>query len=477
MTARAAASPGGALLRSSRLFSIPKPLPEAQSTRINLGEHKSDTMTRPYPQYQAITSPMSSREKGDWGFKRPFPLKSTMTTSTPLIRVKQVDSTEDITDFASAADLTLSLEKFQELRLAPSLPDASTDQFAIRTTNTVSKGVFEEDMDITDPQALPPAHKRWNFEGPWLARLDEGSFTTYLNKKVRPKRAEFRALLKDRMADKINEARTTKAQELGEEPPARIEAKDIPETDFTEFLRTMRHDRATLYSLVSDFLDFAPLDIPVGIWQSMNHVKSPYGRTGPPATHPSAGIGYLRTNSVMENHPVYGPQNHRAPFRSRILSPRQGAFAPKLGVGGFVVDVPVGSDTAFNVRHRSRYGKSVVDGITHLDTSSYGGAKAPVRPHKASIDPSGKVIIQVQEADPVANLIAEETRNPRGQVYNTKDKKPEQQARRPQRDDRRRGPTDTKRMDRVAEEILPEPENTEAQPDAKTTPQYFGLDR
>src|SRR6478752_1184195 len=160
-----AVSPGGALLRSSRLFSLPKPLPEPQSTNLHIGDHKSPTMTRQYPQYQSITSPLSSREKGDWGFKRPFPLKSTLTTSTPLIRVNQVDSIESVTDFASAADHALSLEKFQEMRIPLSIPKGNEKSGISVRNDAWRKSVFEEDLDFTEYRKGRIDDKRWKFQG------------------------------------------------------------------------------------------------------------------------------------------------------------------------------------------------------------------------------------------------------------------------------------------------------------------------
>lgn len=417
-------SPGGALLRSSRLFSIPKPLAEPPSTNLHIGDHKSRTMTRAHPQYQSVTSPLSSREKGDWGFKRPFPLKSTMASSTPLIRVKQVDSIESITDFASAGDHTLSLEKFQELRIAMSIPKG-TERVG-RTTRATPwrKSVFEEDMDFTEYQKGRVDDKRWKFQGPWLARMTEGDFLEYLNKNVRPKRSQFRQLLKERLAESINSHRATSAMEQGNSIPAKITVKDITEGQFTDYVRSLRSDRATLYALVSKFLDLAPLGQPVGIIQTFLSAgenaaaDSPYGKSGPPPSHPSAGISYLRTGAFMENHPVYGPQAHRAPALSRVVFPRFGPSPAKLGVGGFVADAPTG-DNEFNQRlgrQRLQSNKKILSGISQLDTATFGGAKAYVEATSATVDPSGKVVLNLLEADGEAQLIAKEAQG-RGEIY------------------------------------------------------------
>ena len=452
MGARAVSSPGGALLRSSRMFSMPKPLAEPSSGNLFLGEHKSDTMTRPYPQYQSITSPLSSREKGDWGLKRPLPLKTTMTTTTPLFRVKKVDSIESVTDFTSAADHSLSLEKFQEMRIPISVP-ASDDRYresSLRKEMGV-KSVFEEDMDFTAKEGSRNDDKRWKFKGPWLARLTEGEFKAYLDKKVRPKRAQFRELLRQRLADGLTEKQNAEAMEQGKAAPAPVLPKDVTDEQFTEYLWSLRHNRATLYALVSKFLDLAPLGKPVGVVQTgifgLDHMKvpdSPYGLAGPPPSHPSAGISYLRTGAVMENHPIYGPQSKKSPVLSRIVHPRSGPTPARLGIGGFVAAVPPG-DNDFNTRLlRGRRDRQPLAGINHLDTQSYGGGKAFVEATTAFVNPSGSVVVQTRETSAEAQLIAKEARG-ETRIYNTSAQKPAAP---------RKASLNEARIDQVAEEVL-----------------------
>lgn len=463
-------------MRSSRLFSIPKPLPEPPSTNLHIGNHKSPTMTRAYPQHQSITSPLSSREKGDWGFKRPFPLKSTMASSTPLIRVKQVDSIESITDFASAADHSLSLEKFQELRVAMSIPKGTERVGKTTRAAPWRKSVFEEDMDFTEYQKGRSDDKRWKFQGPWLARMTEGDFLEFLNDNVRPKRAQFRQLLKERLAESINSHQATTAMEQGNVAPAKISPKDITEDQFTDYVRSLRSDRATLYALVSKFLDLAPLGQPVGIIQTFLSAgenaaaDSPYGKSGPPPSHPSAGISYLRTSAFMDNHPVYGPQAHRAPVLSRVVSPRGGPNPAKLGVGGFVSDAPSG-DNEFNMRlgrQRLQSNKKILSGITQLDTVTFGGAKAFVEASSATVDPSGKVVLNLMEADSEAQLVAKESQG-RGRVYND-----QKQARKAQNNE---SMADAWRAGRLADEILgDEATKTNEEKNVVGSSSSYGLD-
>lgn len=423
MGGRAAVSPGGALLRTSRMFSVPKPLPESHIGVQHIGDRRSDTMTKPHPQMQSITTPLTSRQNGDWGFKRPFPLKTTLNTSTPLIRVHNIDARENITDFASAADHSLSLEKFQELRIAMSVPRRGDEASAARAGAASQKSVFEESMDVTDFENGRADDRRWKFEGPWLARMTDGEFMRYVEKEVRPKRAQFRTLLREKLAADITARQNTIAMEEGKTAPPALTAGDITDTQFTEYMRALRNDRSVLYALVSKFLDLAPLGRPIGVVSLVNReapVESPWGKAGPPSTHPSAGISYLRTKSYLENHPVYGPQARHAPTLARVVQPRTSFAAAKLGVAGFVADTPSG-DNAFNVRHfkGNRNSSSVLSGIANLDTTTWGGAKAYVEPATANVDPSGKIIIELREADAEAQVIARENSG-QGEVYNDK---------------------------------------------------------
>ena len=480
-------SPGGALLRSSRLFAMPKPLPDIMS--VNSNQHGSDTSTRPFPQHQSITSPLGSREKGDWGLKRSLPLRQTMATTTPLVRIKELDSVEKITDYASAADHSLSLEKFSEMRIAMSIPQEvrkplRQSYYGDNESSAANpKSVFEEDMDFTAARGNSADDKRWKFRGPWLARMSEGDFMKYLDKHVRPKRAEFRALLRKNLAEHMTNRQNSKAREAGEPLPPQVEVKDITAEEFTQHLRLLRDDRVSLYALISKFLDLAPLGKPIGFnansgifWHdddSSQIGQSPYGTSGPPPSHPSAGISYLRTNAVMDNHAVYGPQAHRAPVLARIISPRFGALPAKLGVGGFVASVPVGNNE-FNIRHVRGRGadKKPLNGISHLDINTFGGAKAYVDPYTASVDPEGKVVVKVREAGAEAQVVAKEAKG-QSTIYNNAPLKRNIPA-----PPQWRSGLESERMGRVADEVLEEGlEASSAQEkDIVSSSSSYGLD-
>ncbi|KAK6220323.1 hypothetical protein QIS74_05825 [Colletotrichum tabaci] len=428
-------SPGGALLRTSRMFSVPKPLPKPGGEAAAIARFASPTATAPFPTHQSITTTESSRLLGDWGFKRSLPLRSTTQSSTPVVRIKQIDCFENVTDYSSAADHTLSLQKFQELNLPISLPGANRSRLG--GPNVGAKSVFEDDGDFT---AMEPGReneeKRWKFKGPWLAGLTEGEFNRFLRKIVRKRREPFRAFLKKRIATELTAARHQKALDAGEGIPQQVLPQDVTDEQLTEYLRKLRSDRITLYSLVSEFLDLAPLNPPTSMadfGRSAEKTKRPslYAENGPPISHPSAGISYLRTAAFVENHPVYGPQAHQTPVLARIIAPRAGPSNAKLGVGGFITETPQG-DSVFNQRSYSGR-KSGIAGVASFDPDIKGGAKAYVQPTSARVDSSGMVQITVGEANQEAQLISKEMVG-KATIYNDRSKTdlPTGQDRKPQ---------------------------------------------
>ena len=134
--------------------------------------------------------------------------------------------------------------------------------------------------------------------------------------------------------------------------------------------------------------------------------NSPYAETGPPKTHPSAGLSYLRTNRYIYNHPIYGPQEHPPPIQGRIVIPKNanvGSFAPKLGIAGVVTDSPL--TESFNTSDSSakaKQGKSrkrTHPGLLNIEPDKFGGSKVYLRPGTASIDPSGRIDLRVESGE------------------------------------------------------------------------------
>ncbi|KAJ4390811.1 hypothetical protein N0V93_004409 [Gnomoniopsis smithogilvyi] len=399
-------SPGGALLRSSRMFSLPNAIPPPPGDFRSASAYQVDTATQPFPTLQTITTPENFRQRGDWGFKRNFPLRATTGTSTPYLRIKQVDSVEHVTDFNSAADHTLTLEKWQELNVAISLPHVKHERTDARSGRELEelKSVFDDKYDFTaiDEEKIRQAgHRRWKYKGPWLANLAEGEFQTYLKKQVRGRRAEFREFLKVQMAaDQTEQARKRAMDQGTDEEVPEVRPEDISDEHILDFLRKSRNHRLDLYNYVSKFLDLAPCepeeekitldylgDMAPGETRTFD-AQNPYAKSGPPITHPSAGLSYLRSDSFLDNHPVYGPQQKHRPVQARVLTVKTDKDTV-VGVAGFVSPSPVGkSDFGYTDQH---------------DHKTPGGPKTWVNVVSAQINSTGRTIVHVEPATGTAN--------------------------------------------------------------------------
>lgn len=438
-------SPGGALLRASRVFAIPNPLPRPTGNLSSQATFDSDTATLPHPIHQSITTPQSSLAKGDWGFKRPLPLRATTRTSTPIIRVESIDTFEHVTEFGSAADHTLTLRKWQEMNIPISTPRPSRSAIVATRDQNIPKhrSVFEDNIDTTvRNDSLNPAvigqgkdDTRWKFSGPWLAGLTEGEFQTYVAKEVGRKKSEFRQFLRESCALSLtSEARAkarARALENDEDVTNTLEitADQISEDQLSTYIRHLRHDESTLYQQIRAFLDLAPSPAPIPEGDSPDYYDllstkrpkpvdiptspSPYAESGPPKTHPSAGLSYSRSSSWTYNHALYGPQAHHPPVEARIVMPKNASgAAPVLGVGGVVVDIPQGF-SQFDVRPTTQgfsgpRGQEQVAGLLFVEPEKYGGSKTWVEPKHAYIDAKGKIVLSVYPADRDAIAVKED---------------------------------------------------------------------
>ncbi|KAK2624441.1 hypothetical protein QTJ16_006391 [Diplocarpon rosae] len=426
-------SPGGALLRASRVFSIPPPLPRPVGDLQSAQVFGSDTATLPHPIHQTITTPQASLARGDWGFKRPLPLRSTTRTSTPFIRVEAIDTFEHITEFGSAADHSVTLQKWQEMGVPLSTPQPkSRGEFRI----VPPRSVFEEEIDSiadNDRDLLGQDDLRWKFKGPWLAGQTEGDFKKYLVDDVRKQKPEFQRYLRAACANSLTKEAQQAALENGisDVVIAPIKEADITEEQFTKYVKRLRNTRTELYKLIRKFLDLPPA--PSGsasvAEQLLSYMqpgqaidkssiavsKSPYADTGPPKTHPSAGLAYSLSNAYTYNHPVHGPQKEHQPVPARVIMPRNaaaGSFGAALGVGGFVVELPAGHQS-FHIADkglsalRNASKMTLIPGTQNIEPQKVGGSKAWVLPTSARVDPKGRIIMNVDVADPAAVAVHE----------------------------------------------------------------------
>jgi hypothetical protein len=415
-------SPTARLLQSSRLFSLPRPLPTPELAPVtSVGEYRaSPSATLPYPTRQAIVTTPSSLHRGDWGLKRPLPAKTTQRTSTPHVRVLAHDNTEHITAFQSAADHTQTRAKFTEINLA----------FGVQTSAESYKGsegfksAYDADVDVIDRSETGADAMRWKKQGPELEQMHQGVFELYLQSQVVPRKLEFQEFLQDwllRNRIQEEEAALRDQGELAQVSSEQTEEfrNEIVKT-FPEQLTRLRNEYvryrrgSELARAMTEFLDLdvAPAESPqesaLTSGKLLGSLK-PKNSRKLPTTHPAAGLSYLRTNDFMHNHPLYGPQDSREPVLARVLLPalRTGtkvntsSNAAAIGIAGIVAE-----DRTLN---------SVFDKTTQLDEGDRaymqagkmankiepdreGGNKYLVVAQSARMDPEGRVIIKVRAA-------------------------------------------------------------------------------
>lgn len=382
-------SPAASLLRHSRLFSLPPPLPRPSHDPSTAVIFESDTATLPHPIQASIETTQASLARGDWGLKRSLPLQSTTGTTTPVIRIGAVDSADHITDFDSAADHTLTLRKWQEMDIPLTLPLPKTSV----PTRQLPPSVFEDDWDRTEVGAqgtnLNP--KRWKHGGPWLATKSNGEFEEYILKKVKGRRQEFLHFLRAKIREKQVATSRRDAMDNGEnfETPPQLSEEDLK----TEVIR-LRHDRGQLYEWTWQFLDLPRLPSQQQKHPSEQWVPTVVGDhilgEGPPTTHPSAGLSYLRTSSHVPNHPILGPMSSKPPVLARVLQQPSSRRRGRLlyGVGGVVSEGPL----------QNLYRDLKDPRFTSLDLDSEGGPKEWVHPQQANIDSYGRVQLGVDKA-------------------------------------------------------------------------------
>ncbi|MCJ1437823.1 hypothetical protein MMC27_007210 [Xylographa pallens] len=392
-------SPTASLLRHSRLFSLPPPLPRPSQTTTTTGfTFQSETATLPYPTHASIETTQSSLARGDWGLKRPLPQRSTAGTTTPVIRVGAIDTIDHITDFNSAADHTLTIRKWQEMNMPVTMPRVRR---SISNSDPVLS-TFEEDLNRTEATSVNSSgnSRRWKYRGPWLAGKTNGEFEDYITKKIKKRRPEFRKYMREWLRQKMTATARSVALDKGEDLPT-SSVKISEEQLQTEIIK-LRHDPADLWVLIWRFLD-----LPGSPPGQHEHVADKMISTmagsdedqankdieqGPPTTHPSAGLSYLRTASHIPNHPILGPMSTQPPVIARIL--KIPSPAGNIDRGGLV---GVGGVVAQDVKSRV-FRDAGASQWTDFDADLEGGAKGWVHLQRASIDPRGRIQLTVERA-------------------------------------------------------------------------------
>lgn len=334
-----------------------------------------------------------------------------------------------MTEFASAADHTQTRQKWLEM----GVPILKTRQSSARSESQPPQSVFDEHLDNTDPDALTRAQQRrniadpakekerWKYTSPHIGGMAPGEFQQWLDKTLKPKKIlEWRMYLEQYMLEQrlVAAGRQARAEgrafsadeirKLREElKPSGKELRQ--EEKRLRDLHLQDNLSSELSQLLTDFFDL-PVLPDTGYNPAQTSAMSGYVQSvrdiAPPTTHPSAGLSHLRTNAVMENHPIYGPQKHRAPVEARVVDPRdrnevQRNQTARFGVGGFVA-----ADPQTSTFHGRGANEPLPDRMARqLDESLVGGNKIWVHPEYAHVDDMGKVVLTVGRAHEEATAV------------------------------------------------------------------------
>ncbi|KAJ4371084.1 hypothetical protein N0V86_008779 [Didymella sp. IMI 355093] len=454
-------SPTANLLRNSRLFSLPNPLPRpvvGETTGAGVTK-ASDSATLPYPTHQAITTTKSSLARGDWGLKRNLPARSRMLqTSDPVLRITQLDTIEHVTDFESAADHVRTRQKWEQMSVPMMRFAASTNVTAKTPTSAFERrddttaytkdgldesGLFlralrqnkrtreyrqrqnggreEQFTPFQPPPVTAEAHntRRWKHDGPWLPGQGENEFMAYLTKEIGKRRAEFNEHLVEFVKNEIYTTRQLTAARSGDVPPVdEVEAHawqtarekewaTITQDQIDAGIRALRKETAIdpltsklVTKLITPFLHLPPVKAKDKVYNQSETITD-YQKYqidpeyAPTSTHPSAGLGYLRTRAYLASHPILGPQSSPAPVTSRVVQPRKTAFSQdnyaRLGVGGFVA---LDEHRAVNNAAKNHYMQSGRD-VETIDITTPGGRKIFVNPQFGGVSNDGRVHLKV----------------------------------------------------------------------------------
>jgi len=322
----------------------------------------------------------------------------------------------------------MTLKKWQEMDI-PLTVQSEKSQSMYSDEPTTS--VFEDNIDTTVPaeKKLTGVDGKWRFKGPWLGGQTDGEFVDYLQSNIKSRKGGFREFLRQKCAVALTKAAREKSL-IGDEQPRVYGAEEVTDAQLNDYTKRLRKERKELYAHIATFLDLAPISgnddlatTSLQIRQVLDNAakgldgftafeaqlkdlpvsNSPYSKSGPPKTHPSAGLSYSRTAARVHNHPEFGPQSHKSPIEARILLPRiRSTTVPVLGVGGFTAKVP-GGNSAFRADKDAKQ----IPGLQRVEPDRMGGSKTWVHPQSASVDIEGKVQLNVVHADEMAVAVKE----------------------------------------------------------------------
>jgi hypothetical protein len=294
----------------------------------------------------------------------------------------------------------MTLQKFQEFHLPISLPSSapkSTTDFVRRA----HQSPFESHLDNVSASEGSEGSQVYRHAGPWLGGQSEVQFQRYLEQ-LRSQKPKLLSKLRKQYSEKVAIQRRTEAQDKGElgDQPIKKSAK-VTNEEFQAWLKTLRSDKRKAGAEMTRLLDLHSLsaEIPVTMIGRKDYYEATatrlssvqYAHSGPPRTHPSAGLAYSRSGALVYNHPSYGPQLRERPVEARCLGSKSRKRRTRrravLGVGGMVLE-----DETDNSDDHLR-------GLEYLDPSIPGGGRVYVSPRRASISANGTVNLEISRAE------------------------------------------------------------------------------
>jgi hypothetical protein len=413
------ASPTAQLLRSSRLFSLPRPLPPPARGRFD-----SESATSPYPTHQAITRPAGAPNANDWGLKRPLPNKAAGKGRQTTIKIVSHDTDELVTEYDSANHHTRTLQKWQEMGIPMRAQSTEDSTYGVKKDPGLS--AFHAGADLTDQRAvrrilrgegmyMPRPARVYKYETPPIKDMTNGDFEQFIGRLASQSglRRRFFSFYKKKLIENelILRSEAHRRRQLAENKKAKKDRAPVGQFDvqaeeaqvseiFTDakcrehLIRTrqiMPDERSTLGKYIEEFLNLPS--------RSIRPEADIMGRNdrGPApqyTTHPSAGLSYMYNKHHLENHPTKGPRLESSPVEARTLS-----LAPHiLGVGGIA----------------ARDANSTSVPTESMMMEGGGGAKRWVVPQFATINSQGRIDIGMK----ASTVPAREDANDDSEVMN-----------------------------------------------------------
>ena len=165
---------------------------------------------------------------------------------------------------------------------------------------------------------------------------------------------------------------------------------DVSDAELDAFIKQLRKQPDGLNRYIHQFLDLPREQRS----QQASSVRKDIQESGPPSTHPSAGLSYLRSHSHTFNHPLYGPQENKPPVQGRVLLPQRDSRGflrshAVMGIGGVATE-----------DHKHPFTRSDEEPVVaEFQPDIPGGGKVWLQIRKASVNAQGRIQLGNQRAE------------------------------------------------------------------------------